>query len=160
MTHQSSLLTEHFRRRGPRRRRRTSQSSFFLLLLKGYHAASAARTSTAPTSASGCVCTIALARASCTVLAWTWTGTWSQNATCTTRAGARWRRSASSWTSRLRTCCANRTCQPVVKSKIQEKQTKYVTSGMIAADVFRVGVMYSTGGCDAGMMDFLSQFTI
>ena len=48
----------------------------------------------------------------------------------------------------------------VVKSKIQEKTKKYVTSGMIAADEFRVGVMYSTGGCDAGMMEFLSQFAI
>ena len=48
----------------------------------------------------------------------------------------------------------------VVKSKIQEKTKKYVTSGMIAADEFRVGVMCSTGGCDAGMMEFLSQFAI
>ena len=33
MTTQSSIQTEHFRRRGPRRRPRASQSSFFLLLL-------------------------------------------------------------------------------------------------------------------------------
>ena len=38
-----------------------------------------------------------------------------------------------------------------------DKETSDVTSGMIAADEFRVGVMYSTGGCDAGMMEFLSQ---
>ena len=48
----------------------------------------------------------------------------------------------------------------VVKSKILEKTTRYVTSGMIVADEFRVGVVFSTGGCDAGMMGFLSQFAI
>ena len=48
----------------------------------------------------------------------------------------------------------------VVKSKILEKTTRYVTSGMIVADEFRVGVVFSTGGCDAGMMSFLSQFAI
>ena len=33
-----------------------------------------------------------------------------------------------------------------VKSKILEKTTRYVTSGMIVADEFRVGVVFSTGG--------------
>ena len=47
------------------------------------------------------------------------------------------------------TTCASYLSTPidsVVKSKILEKTTRYVTSGMIVADEFRVGVVFSTGG--------------
>ena len=46
----------------------------------------------------------------------------------------------------------------IVKAKVKAKTDQYVTSGMISADEFRVGVMFSTGGCDKGMMEFLLQF--
>ena len=44
----------------------------------------------------------------------------------------------------------------VVEKKVKKKTDAYVGTGMIKADEFRVGVMYSTGGCDKGMLDFLS----
>ena len=52
------------------------------------------------------------------------------------------------------------TIASAVTAKVSEKTARYVTSGMIPAEVFRVGVMFSTGGCDAGMMAFLAQFAV